>query len=197
MLEPAKAHEDELNGLIAKHGMDPKLKWMQLGFNDVWYTIDDNDYAQIQMVSLHYNILNHCYDVIGYFKAALERQAYFVTNLMCVNFSEDKMTFAMDVRRFLNILAYEKKFKKISWAVTVGNPVEKHYDSIVKKVGGRIVGIEKKDTFIDGKYYDRKLYEWINDYYECTNCGYKEKKEKEITCWKCGIGEMVYYDPFK
>ena len=37
MLEPAKAHEDELNGLIAKHGMDPKLKWMQLGFNDVWF----------------------------------------------------------------------------------------------------------------------------------------------------------------
>ncbi len=191
MLEPAKAWESELNGLIAKHGMDPKLKWMQLGYNDVWYTIDNNDYSQIQMVSVYNN------EVIGYFKAALERQAYFVTDLMCVNFTEHKMPFAVDVRRFLKMLAYEKRFKKISWSVVVGNPVEKQYDRITKMVGGRIVGIEKRDTFIGGKYYDMKLYEWINDYYECTNCGYKEKKEREITCWKCGIGEMVYYDPFK
>jgi hypothetical protein len=40
------------------------------------------------------------------------------------------------------------------------------------------------------------MYEWINDYYECTHCDNKEKNEREVICWKCGLGEMVYRNPF-
>ena len=28
--------------------------------------------------------------------------------------------------------------------------------------------------------------------YVCTNCGNCEDKEKEVICWKCGKGEMVW-----
>ena len=28
--------------------------------------------------------------------------------------------------------------------------------------------------------------------YACTNCGNTEYKEREVICWKCGKGEMVY-----
>lgn len=30
------------------------------------------------------------------------------------------------------------------------------------------------------------------DYWACTNCGNIEYYEREIVCWKCGIGEMIY-----
>lgn len=28
--------------------------------------------------------------------------------------------------------------------------------------------------------------------WECLNCGNIEHIEREVRCWKCGIGEMVY-----
>ena len=32
-------------------------------------------------------------------------------------------------------------------------------------------------------------------HYVCTNCGNTEDKEREVICWKCGKGEMVYTYP--
>ena len=83
------------------------------------------------------------------------------------------------------------------WTVIIGNPIEKSYDRIAKRLSARIIGIEKYAFLINGKYYDRKMYEWINDYYECTHCDNKEKNEREVICRKCGLGEMVYRNPFR
>jgi hypothetical protein len=30
------------------------------------------------------------------------------------------------------------------------------------------------------------------DYWRCTHCGNIEYKEREVLCWKCGLGEMIY-----
>jgi hypothetical protein len=30
------------------------------------------------------------------------------------------------------------------------------------------------------------------DYWICTNCGHIGYVEKEIVCWECGVGEMIY-----
>lgn len=30
------------------------------------------------------------------------------------------------------------------------------------------------------------------DYWICTNCGRIVYLEREVVCWKCGIGEMIY-----
>lgn len=39
----------------------------------------------------------------------------------------------------------------------------------------------------------RRFGEWIqSDYWVCTNCSNIEYKEREIRCWNCGIGEMIY-----
>lgn len=39
----------------------------------------------------------------------------------------------------------------------------------------------------------RKLGEEIQpDYWICSNCGRIVYIEREITCWKCGIGGMIY-----
>jgi len=29
-------------------------------------------------------------------------------------------------------------------------------------------------------------------YWRCSFCGNQEYKEREIHCWKCGAGEMIY-----
>lgn len=30
------------------------------------------------------------------------------------------------------------------------------------------------------------------DYWVCTHCGNIEYLEREVLCWKCGMGEMIY-----
>ena len=39
----------------------------------------------------------------------------------------------------------------------------------------------------------RKFAEWIMPkYWCCIHCGNIKYKAEEVSCWKCGIGEMVY-----
>jgi len=33
-------------------------------------------------------------------------------------------------------------------------------------------------------------------FFLCDNCGNKEKSEREVICWECGKGEMVYVARF-
>jgi hypothetical protein len=199
MLEPAKLYEDQLNDCIAKTVLDPYYKWYHLQYPEPSVIIDDTFWNKIQLVSTNEGIVQ------GYFKATFQRPESYIDNITCVNFNkENKNIFAADIRRFLKYIVYDLNVSKITWLVVIGNPIEKHYDRIIKRFSGRIIkrfsgriiGIERYAFLINGKYYDKKMYEWINDYYECTHCDNKEKIEREVMCWKCGLGEMVYRNPF-
>jgi hypothetical protein len=216
MLESAKLYEDQLNSCMAKTVMDQYYKWYHLQYPEPAVVIDNTFWNKIQLVSTYDGIVQ------GYFKATFQRPESYIDNITCVNFNkENKNIFAVDIRRFLKYLVYDLNVSKMMWSVVIGNPIEKHYDRIIKRFSGRIIGIERyaflingkyydKKMYewiriigieryaflINGKYYDKKMYEWINDYYECTHCDNKEKKEREVMCWKCGLGEMVYRNPF-
>ena len=57
-------------------------------------------------------------------------------------------------------------FRKKSFFVIVGNPIEKTYDKFVSRYGGRIIGVKKQHVKLtDGKYYDKKMYEIFRDDY--------------------------------
>ena len=32
----------------------------------------------------------------------------------------------------------------------------------------------------------------LPSHWVCTNCGNVEWREREVRCWGCGIGEMIY-----
>lgn len=193
MLYSAKVFEIALNEKVALAALDQRLVWWHGPYEDLKIEIDNTAWNRLQLVSIDSNS-----EVCGYFNAHIQHPNHTINNVSCLNFEPNKkMLFAKDLIKFLKLLVYTKNFKKISWRVTIGNPAEDSYDKIAKKFHGRVVGIEKYDVFINGKYYDSKLYEWINDYYECTHCGHKQKKEEEIMCWKCGLGEMIYHNPFR
>lgn len=84
-----------------------------------------------------------------------------------------KRIFAADLKQSLTDIFDKYNFHKISFAVVIGNPVEKQYDAIIKQMGGRIVGIVKDEVKLnDNKYYDEKLYEILQNEYNKS----KEKK---------------------
>lgn len=195
MLKIAKPYENEIQGLIADIALDPYYKWWTGRYIDTVKKIDEDFWANIQMVSVDTEG-----KVIGYFGASIARAEYYINNVSCINFYEGsegkKVIFAKDLLKFINFLVKDQKFKKINWTVFVGNPVEAKYDRLIKKYGGRIVGVFKNDALIGGEYYDSKHYEWINDYFECTHCGHRNKFEAEAMCWRCEVGKMIYHNPF-
>jgi len=116
--------------------------------------IKDSGWSCLQFVSVDKDN-----NVIGYFTANVDRVCEEASGLGIINFTgEYNLEFSRDLKLFINNLLTE--FRKVSFAVVIGNPIEKMYDRYINKYNGRIVGIRKEEAKLqDGKYYDMKLYE--------------------------------------
>ena len=167
MLAPAILYADELTRLLNSTWFQDKYKWWN---NDTYYDsvkVADSSWADHQFVSVRDG------KVIGYIGYQIYRCGPTAHNLSIINFTDDKMTFGMDVGQALRDIFEKYHFHKLNFCVVVGNPIEKSYDKMITRFGGRIVGTYRDDTrLIDGRYYDRKAYEVLEwDYF--ASSGYK------------------------
>lgn len=155
MLDIAINHVDELKEKMTGTWFQEKYKFYNY---DEYYrdlNIEDETWNAHQFVSLDKEG-----NVIGYIDYSVNRQTYNCSNFGIINFSDNKITFGMDVGQALRDIFEKFKFNKLTFSVVVGNPIEKSYDKMISRYGGRIVGIYEKETkLIDGEYYDVKLYE--------------------------------------
>ena len=164
MLEPAIKYKEQLEK--AQYGVwfDNKYKFWNC---DVYYKtleIDTDTWNRHQFVSL-----DKKGNVIGYIAYSISRADNSAHSLSIMNFSDNKITFGMDLGQALKDIFEKYKFRKLNFIVVVGNPIEKSYDKMIKKYGGRIVGTYKEDVkLIDGEYYDKKLYEILASEYFST-----------------------------
>ena len=157
MLDLAINHEEELRQLMRSIMFDDKFKFENYGSYYDDFKLDKTiAWNNIQCVSYDEEIGK----VIGYMAVYIDRDAGKLTSLRIINFSNNKELFAADLKKFLLRLIQREDLNKISFSVIVGNPIENTYDKIIKKYGGRIVGIYEKDIKLnDGKIYDKKSYE--------------------------------------
>ena len=111
-------------------------------------------------------------NVIGYISYSISRADNSAHSLSIMNFSDNKVVFGMDLGQALKDIFEKYKFRKLNFIVVVGNPIEKSYDKMIKKYGGRIVGTYKEDVkLIDGEYYDKKSYEILaSEYFSSIKC---------------------------
>ena len=162
MLEPAIKYKDQLEELQYNIWFEDKYKFWN---NDEYYdviNIEPTTWSKHQFVSVHNG------EVIGYISYSVSRTEHDVHNLNIINFSDNKYIFGKDVFQALTDIFHKYGFRKLSFHVIIGNPIEKTYDKLIKKYGGRIVGIKKEDVkLIDGKYYDIKMYEILASEYFC------------------------------
>ena len=141
--------------------------WQSIVFQDkykyynngnYWYykiELNDSSWDKIQMVSVDEDD-----NIIGYLSACVCRSSNKVSAIGAINFYDLNITFSKDIYKFLTDLFDKYNFKKIEWYVVVGNPAEQMYDRIIKKYGGRVVGIRRESTVLhDGTYCDEKEYE--------------------------------------
>lgn len=162
MLEPAIKYKDQLEKLQYNTWFNDKYKYWNF---DVYYEpmqINTDTYNKHQFVSVSDG------EVIGYIAYNISRAENFVHSLSIINFTDNKITFGRDVMKAMNDIFEKFKFRKLNFNVVIGNPIEKTYDKLIEKYGGRIVGVYKENVkLIDGEYYDVKSYELLaSDYFK-------------------------------
>lgn len=165
MLQPAIKYQEQLQNLYYDIWFNDKYKYYNA---DVYYNdlqVDKDTWSRHQFVSVHKNT------VIGYISYSICRQNNSITGLEIINFSDKKAVFGRDVITALKDIFEKYNFRKIKFCVVIGNPIEKTYDKLIKKYGGRIVGVYKNETrLVDGKYYDEKHYEILaTEYFDTKN----------------------------
>jgi len=193
MLFPAYTRNEELNNKFSMTVLDQHYKFYHLSYVEPMIDLEKTFWNKVALVSLNNNN-----EVCGFFKAEWARPENYISSVSIINFDKENQTlFAIDTIRFFKYLMIDLKAKKVNFYAVIGNPAIKNYDRLVEKLGGRVVGIRKYNYLIGNEYYDSKLYEIINDHWECNNCGNIIKFGKKDTCKKCKIGKMVYKNPFK
>jgi RimJ/RimL family protein N-acetyltransferase len=161
MLDVANKYKDKIEELYYNTWYDDKYKFY---FNSCWrekHNINDSNWNDINFISVDKdkNVLG----LIGY---QVDRGNDYVSCLYIINFSNNKITFGKDVGEVLDAIFTKFNFRKLEFSVVVGNSIEKSYDKLIHKYGGRIVGTYKQHTkLIDNKYYDEKFYEIFREDY--------------------------------
>lgn len=160
--------------------LDIALKYkdaLEQAFIDTWhqekykYYNYSSYYSKLELKNETWNAhefvsINKQGEVIGFISYEINRCANSVNGLGIINFTDNKITFGRDVMRAMRDIFEKYNFNKISFCVVIGNPIEKTYDKLMAKYGGRIVGIERQHTILyDNKYYDVKRYEILREDY--------------------------------
>lgn len=174
MLDLAYKYEDEIRLKMFNTWYDEKYKFYHSSaYYDLFTLSDNGDWDSRQFVSLDTSST-----VIGLIGYEIDRITEIANGFGAINFSDNKLTFGMDLVNVIDDIFCKFNMRKLEFAVIIGNPIEKSYDRMVAKYGGRIIGISKKHCrLIDNKYYDEKMYEiFREDYIEAKN----KRKKRDI-----------------
>lgn len=187
MLDLAYKYEDEIRLKMFNTWYDKKYKFYHSSaYYDLFTLSDNGDWDSRQFVSLDSDG-----SVIGLIGYGIDRITEIANGLGAINFSDNKFTFGMDLVNVIDDIFCKFNMRKLEFAVIIGNPIEKSYDRMVTKYGGRIIGISKKHCkLIDNKYYDEKMYEiFREDYIEAKN-----KRKKRDIYTSLGLGQEGKYE---
>jgi RimJ/RimL family protein N-acetyltransferase len=158
MLDYAKKYEPELMNLYQDIAFDSFYNFQQYSFYRETFEIPKDTWNGHYFVSLVGT------KVIGYISYLIKRSEHYAYGLNIVHFggrdAKGGIVFGRDVMTALRDVFERFGFIKLNFTTVIGNPIEKTYDKLIKRYGGRIIGIFKNETrLIDGKLYDVKHYE--------------------------------------
>lgn len=161
MLDLALNHQTELIKKLRNTWFDDKYMYYEYSTYCSDVKLAEDTWNSHQFVSI-----DSSGNIIGYIEYDISRSTLNCSGLGIINFSDNNIVFGKDVKRAIQDIFEKFHFNKLSFCVVVGNPIEKQYDKLIDKYGGRVVGVQLSQTkLIDNNYYDVKLYEISADNY--------------------------------
>lgn len=154
MLEPAILHADALAKLHPRALFEPRANfYVATSWRSFKTTLEDTEWNYIQRVSVRDG------EVHGYLYASVDRDIPCISELGAISYLPGSPTFARDLAAFVGWLCVDR-WERVAWSVIVGNPIEPMYDRMCERLGGRVIGTQRKTVRTpDGVLRDRKLYE--------------------------------------
>jgi hypothetical protein len=132
VLDLAIKYEAKLQELFSRVAFDEKYMFFNgCSYRDK-YKADESTWNKHEFVSLDKEE-----NVIGYIKYNIDRESSVASGLQIINFTNNKIIFGKDVMQALEEVFTKFKFRKLKYAVYVGNPIEGTYDRLTKLYGGR------------------------------------------------------------
>jgi RimJ/RimL family protein N-acetyltransferase len=164
LLDNAKKYEQELVQLHYDIAFDPFYNFQQYGASRQTFEIPKDTRDG------HYFVSILGTTILGYIGYSIYRVENYVCGVNIIHFggpgAKGGIVFGRDVLTALKDVFEKYGFGKICFCVVIGNPVEKTYNKLVKRYGGRAVGTFRQDTrLMDGKLYDVKHYEILAEDY--------------------------------
>ena len=162
MIKNACGYFDEIKRKIEAIWYDPQYQyWFGSDYRFEYVENRNNKYLTREFVSL-----NKAGEVIGFFSYEINSSTRVADRFSAINFSNDKVTFGMDLRTVIDDVFVKFGFSVLEFEVICGNPIEKAYDRIAKKMGGRILCTKAKRALdLAGNICDVKVYEILKDDY--------------------------------
>ncbi len=161
MLDFAGKYEKELQSLFLNIAYDEKYMF----YNNISYR-DNYESSKSTWDKHEFVSLDKDKNIVGYFKYSISRSTLSCSGLQIVNFSDNQIVFGRDFVKMMDDIFTKFNFRKITYGVVIGNPIETTYDKLTEKYGGKIIGTYSKESLlIDNKFYDLKMYELLRDDY--------------------------------
>lgn len=161
MLDNARKHEEELKKKFMEVWYEDKYKYY---FSSNWHSeqeLPKDDWEKMCYVSMDKDN-----NILGYISYMIDRSINSAHSFGAINFSENKATFGIDLCKVIDDIFCKFNMERMEFYVICGNPIEKSYDRMVEKYGGRIIGMRRKVAkLIDNKIYDDKIYEILREDY--------------------------------
>lgn len=162
MIEPAQKYKEELQELYYDIWYDDKYKYYNNGCYWSPLELREDTWNAHEFVSVDKDG-----NILGIITYEVDHTIPAARNLSIINFGGDHFTFGKDVIQVIQDIFEKYNFRKLSFGVVIGNPIEQTYDKLIAKYGGRIVGIAKDDVILQNhKLYDMKMYEISSIGYE-------------------------------
>ncbi|WP_341877608.1 hypothetical protein [Defluviitalea saccharophila] len=159
MLKPAQLYTNELKKKFWEIAFEDKYMFVNDGYSED-YQPSNNTWNEHEFVSI-----SDIGELLGYIRYNVNQRSEVVSGLCAINFS-NSIIYARDLFKAIDDVFRKYKYRKLKFGVFIGNPVEKTYDKLINKYGGRIIGISKADAkLLDGEWHDYKYYEIFREDY--------------------------------
>lgn len=162
MLVPAFNYQDQLHETLARVcWFNEKYKYFNMGYDELEEILASNkDKHQLLSVDTEGNIC-------GMIFYNIDRFTRNVCGFNAASFDTNAITFGRDLLQSIDDIFVKFKFNKLCFGVVIGNSIERTYDRLCAKVGGRVAGYYRKDCMLmDGSFADVKVYEILREEYE-------------------------------
>lgn len=157
----AKIYEEQIKKKMWECWYDEKYQYYFGGHWRYDFSLSHNSDDYLKRA---FAVLDSAGELIGYISYSVDTELRVAQWFGTINFSDNRLEFGLALRQVIEDCFLKFGCEVVEWHVICGNPIERSYDKMCKRMGGRIVGITRRRALdMAGNVHDTKIYEILRE----------------------------------